>query len=261
MEENAVDQQEDAPMEDAMRLVMPEWDASATCAREIYRVGLEKIFPPELLEPLTVDDMITQALMKKTTFNLRGETDYRKFTQSKTLYRMMKSLHLSQSLADDRSKAEAYARQMIIVLSLLCTYKSFRRTKCVGSHSEAEIKVLSGLRGPARNEMLASTIVNIFFTQSELSITHNGQSGQTCALDSKKLLCHLILLILTIVPKSHFDFQYVAEDLDETVETLKIYLEYVGCMVNTSTGLEGTLRNTFLVRKATTHRKTKKRRH
>ena len=96
--------------------------------------------------------------------------------------------------------------------------------------------------------------------------------GTKLALDSKKLLCHLILLILTIVPKSHFDFgifstafvmgkgyirkndllpwglnisdeeriqcnivrvqpelkedsqcdfQYVAEDLDETVETLE----------------------------------------
>merc|ERR1712179_251423 len=77
---------------------------------------------------------------------------------------------------------------------------------------------------------LALAIVDAFFQASDL--VQGQYNGQTMVLDSKKLLCHLILLILQHVPNQTFNFAELGADLDESLVNLKACIGYVGCVIN-----------------------------
>eukprot|EP00397_Hematodinium_sp_SG-2012_P026030 GEMP01027236.1.p1 GENE.GEMP01027236.1~~GEMP01027236.1.p1 ORF type:complete len:561 (+),score=111.12 GEMP01027236.1:21-1703(+) len=246
--------------EDAMRRVLPAWDTSATKASEIYRAGLEIVFPHELVDALHCPPMLLQAISKPSFFKNRSEKDLWMATKSKTLYLMLKSRHLNHVVPANEVEATTYGQKLQLVLSLIWTYTACHRSKSLASKNDAHKRVLSSLHNMANGSMLASTIVNVFFEESALMVGSRGQSGQTTVFDKKKLLCHLIVLILTLVPKAHFDFNELATDLDETPAALRVYIMYVGCSMSSSDSLEATLKDTFTLHKPRPKIKGKKKR-
>jgi len=221
---------------DAMQLreeLLPPFDKLAIESPKIYAKGLEKMFPKRLLEQESrlLDDRMTVMLQQPSRILASTHKDLTDVFKSHFGARL--AFARAEAMSAESCDAAVLTSRRFIALNLLIKlYKERKQRYKFAEFVEALMGEGKGGKGREKGQWEAKDGSKFLQHLFEYFLQESPMDRRVRQLHKKKLMCHIIVLVLDLSVQYKLDMQPLMEELNMEIGEIEQNLRYVGCEVN-----------------------------